>query len=212
MSSKKNTDKIAFIIGNGGTRKNLDLLALKGHGTSFGCNLLFSEFEDVEYHKKYPEPVFPFPDYTISIEDYRKEMIKEGGFPEDRCIFPPLEEQFELPQYHKGRIQRPRSNAGMNAMIEAQRMKKTELYLIGFDFVIEGEQSISNMFPGKKSTRASYNDTDRRVAYFDWFAQVTPHINYYIVFPKGDWKFRNLRAQNLTGMWWEDLLKGIEKQ
>ena len=42
---------IAFIIGNGVSRKPIDLHQLKGKGTIFGCNALYRDFNDYDYLK-----------------------------------------------------------------------------------------------------------------------------------------------------------------
>ena len=39
------TKKTAFIIGNGGTRRSFPLDILRGHGTIYGCNALYRDFE-----------------------------------------------------------------------------------------------------------------------------------------------------------------------
>jgi len=141
----------------------------------------------------------------VSIEDYRKEMIRESGFPEDRCIFPPEEEQYEAAEYWNNRWPRPRSNAGQNAMIEAIKMGHTTLYMLGFDFIVEGEQSVSNMFSGKKKVRTTYEDTIRRIQYFDWYAQQNPEVRFELVFPPKYTNFRSLQALNVYGCYFETL-------
>ena len=55
---------IAFIIGNGVSRKPIDLHQLKGEGTIFGCNALYRDFPDY--------------DYLVSIDDFCDDMMKRN--------------------------------------------------------------------------------------------------------------------------------------
>ena len=91
---------IAFIIGNGVSRKPIDLHQLKGEGTIFGCNALYRDFPDY--------------DYLVSIDDLIIDEVSSQAN-DERLIIPPEEERWELNGSGK------RSNAGMNAMLEAIR-------------------------------------------------------------------------------------------
>ena len=132
--------KVAFVIGNGTSRCMFDLNLLKGHGTTYGCNILYRESDN-----------WQFPDWTVAIDDHPKEMIAEDNYPLDRCIYPPEEDCFEYAGYYQemgqwGVKKGARSNAGMNAIIEAIKAKHDVIYLLGLDFMINGEQPVSNMF------------------------------------------------------------------
>jgi len=188
-------NRIAFVIGNGTSREDFDLNILKGHGTSYGCNVMYRESLNNS-----------FPDYIVSIEPYRIEQIKEDKFPPDRCIFPPEEEQYEPLEYYKalgyGNVtQTPRSNAGMNALTESIRHGNKIIYLLGFDFLINGEQAVSNLYMGDSSTRCSYADGLKRVRYFDWFCRQNASVTFRVVFPADPPKqYHALEAINVQGM------------
>jgi hypothetical protein len=184
-------------VGNGRSREGFDLRFLKPYGTVYGCNLLFTEY-----------PNFEIPDFTVSIEDYRKEMIREAGFPEDRCIFPPEHEQYELEGYNGPSS--IRSNAGMNAMAEAIKAGNTRLYLLGFDFMYNSIQSISNMFDGDKKVRTTMTDSQKRCHYFDWYARDNPNIHFRFVFDELHEGFHQLSATNADGIFYNTLMKELE--
>ena len=93
-----------FCIGNGESRKHLDLETLRPHGKIYGCNALYRDFK----------PDYILPDYLVAIDPLLIEEIKDSDFPQDRFIEPPFAEQFEPAECNPGR---PRSNAGMNAML-----------------------------------------------------------------------------------------------
>ena len=42
-------EKIAFVLGNGVSRKSIDPHALKLHGKTYGCNALYRTFAPVSY-------------------------------------------------------------------------------------------------------------------------------------------------------------------
>ena len=66
---------IAYIIGNGPSRKGLDLSTLDG--TTFGCNALFRDYS---------------PDYLVSGDSTIIKEICEAEYPKDnKCIFPDFE-------------------------------------------------------------------------------------------------------------------------
>ena len=106
-------EKIAFIIGNGPSRKKFDLTKLKGNGTIYGCNALYRDYPDLV-------------DYLVSIDPPIIEEITKSNFPKEKFIVPPFEEQFEDPEYNE--FQRFRSNAGVNAMLEAVKAGHNVLY------------------------------------------------------------------------------------
>lgn len=169
----------AFVIGNGQSRQEVDLSTLREHGTIFGCNALYRDFE---------------PDYLIAIDEAIISEIQNSSFPKEKCIFPPENERFEPAEVHynqKSRFYgRPRSNAGMNAIIEAIRKGHTDLYCIGFDFLAEREgTALSNMYNGTPcyggETRANLRDTRNRMRYFAWVIENSLDIMFHLCYPKG---------------------------
>ena len=160
--------KHAFIIGNGTSRKEFDLNSLQG-GTVFGCNALYREY---------------MPDYLVSIDDGIIQEIMKSEFPKDKFIVPPLEEQWEPAECNRNR---PRSNAGMNAMHEAIKMGHKLLFCLGVDFLIWDEaQSVSNIYEGSANygpeLKANFNDNVGRIRYLQWFAKKHKDVAFYFVF------------------------------
>ena len=188
---------MAFIIGNGKSREGFDLRFLKPFGVTYGCNLLFTEYED-----------FVVPDFTVSIEDYRRVQIREAGFPEDRCVFPPAWECYEDAGYRGP--SKVRSNAGMNACKAAIEADHTTLYLLGMDFMLLGNRSITNMFDGKKKVRTTFKDSMARTAYFDWFAKEHPEIKFRFVFDTVGEGFHTLTSPNVDGIFYGKLIGELE--
>lgn len=182
MSNNSKTK--AFIIGNGSSRKDFDLMNLKGKGTVFGCNALYRLYQ----------PDYELPDYLVAIDDPIIREIEQSDFPKDRFIDPPAAEKWEPVELHWGRAvdkswdpRRPRSNAGFNAILEAIKMGYKDIHLLGFDFlVVDRSQAVSNLFDGTDcygpETRATIDDTRNRFKYFGWIVENNLDFNFILVF------------------------------
>lgn len=187
----------AFIIGNGPSRRGYDLSRIKDEGTMFGCNALYRD-----YYKKHDLPHF-----LVAIDEKIITEIECSDFPSTRFIVPPYEEQFEPQEYRPGVL--TRSNAGMNACLEAIKKGFGELYLLGFDFIVaDKEIATGNLYDGTNAyemeTRASFSDSINRVKYFEWFANKFPDVTFYFVIPQGT-DVHPLNTQNVRGMYYEEL-------
>lgn len=165
----------ALIIGNGASRKSLNLESLRNKGTIFGCNALYRDFE---------------PDYLVAIDDKIIKEIEESYANLNTCIFPPEEERYEPPGvYGLKSGPTPRSNAGMVAMQQAVQMGFRELHCFGFDFlVVNDEVAVSNMYEGTNAygpeTRTNLPDTRNRMRFLGWFIDNNPDVNFVFVYPK----------------------------
>jgi hypothetical protein len=196
---------VAFIIGNGKSRDNFDLTKLKGHGTVFGCNALYRDFPD-----------HSLPDYLVAIDQAITEEIQSSKFPKDRFIVPPFEEQFEDPEYNP--YNRFRSNAGVNAMLEAIKMKYDVLYCLGFDFMLRNpKRSLGNMYDGTNAygieTRSRYTDNLNRVKYMQFLARKYNRVKFKFVVPRYGNKdeYHNLNAKNVFGVFYDSFEASLSK-
>lgn len=163
----------AFIIGNGKSRSNFDLNLLKEYGTIFGCNALYRDFD---------------PDYLVAIDSKMKQEIVDSNYNRDKVIFPIDDECWEPAEYNKNR---PRSNAGMNAILESIKKGHTEIVCLGFDFLLHDNMaSISNMYDGTSSyeenVRCSLSDSRNRMGYLGYVIEKNTDINFTFVYNSTD--------------------------
>ena len=164
----------ACIIGNGESRKTLNLKALRDVGTTFGCNALYRDFD---------------PDYLVAIDDKMIAEIKEKYSNQSRCIFPHENDRYEPPEvYGRTGGPTPRSNAGMVAMRYAIAMGYTELICFGFDFLIVNDtMATSNLYDGTDcygmETRAVLQDTRNRMRFLAWLIESNPNVNFVFAYP-----------------------------
>jgi hypothetical protein len=182
----------AYIIGNGLSRSEFDLEKLRGKGTIFGCNALYRDFT---------------PDYLVAIDDKIISEINHAidtgncGVPQSNFIVPSWNECFEATT---GR----RSNAGMNAMLEAIKLGHDEIYCLGFDFLIDDEISVKNVYDGTScygaETRAVRADNSNRAAYLEYVALNNRDVSFAFVYPQMDnFKLLTVSCDNVFGMFYD---------
>ena len=186
MMSPENT---AYIIGNGASRQPFDLMILRGKGTVFGCNALYRDFS-------FTSPKYVLPDFLIAIDDAITVEIESSDFPSNRVIIPPENEKWEPVELHWGRSAtkdwnpaRPRSNAGMNAILEAIKKGYGNLYIFGFDsLVVDNKVALSNLYDGTDcygyDTRANLQDTRNRMTFLGWVIEKNPDTHFTFCYPK----------------------------
>lgn len=186
MMSPENT---AYIIGNGASRQPFDLMILRGKGTVFGCNALYRDFS-------FTSPKYVLPDFLIAIDDAITVEIESSDFPSNRVIIPPENEKWEPVELHWGRSAtkdwnpaRPRSNAGMNAILEAIKKGYGDLYIFGFDsLVVDNKVALSNLYDGTDcygyDTRANLQDTRNRMTFLGWVIEKNPDTHFTFCYPK----------------------------
>ena len=171
----------AFIIGNGTSRLEFDIKLLKDAGTVFGCNALYRDFQ----------PNYELPHYLVAIDPGIITEIECSTFPASRFIVPPLDEQWEPAAVNPNR---PRSNAGTNAALEAMKMGHKQLIFIGFDFLQQDiKQSVSNMYDGTDNygmdTRARPADNLGRISYMQWIGKQNPDVSFIFAYPNNRFTF-----------------------
>lgn len=186
---------VAYIIGNGVSRKDFDLTLLRGSGTIFGCNALYREF---------------FPDYLVAIDPGIIDEITASKFPKERFIVPPKDEQWEPASCNP---MRPRSNAGMNAMMEAIKRNAKTLVCLGFDFLLDEPSATSNIFDGTMNygveTRASENDNKGRMRFLQWLIDRNPDVDFIFVYDRKNLTIRPLHGNNIYITHFQTLLENI---
>lgn len=165
---------LAFVIGNGASRSGVDLSTLAKKGVLYGCNALYRDYA----------PHYELPHFLVAIDDGMIAEIRASKFPKDRFIVPPYNERWEPAECNPAR---PRSNAGMAAMIEAIRRGAETIVGVGFDFLLSGQQSVSNLYDGTPNygpeTRAVELDNSGRARYLNWLACKNPNVDFYFAYP-----------------------------
>jgi len=190
--------KPAIIIGNGPSRSDIDLHKLVGKAPIYGCNALYRDFNKLDYLVAIDNGM---------INELHKERVNVGNL-----IVPPEDARWESVEYSP---QRRRNNAGMIAMDYAIDHGNNLLYLLGFDFVLEGEDSVDNVYKDSKNygpeTHAREEDNYYRLKYFEWYAG--QHLDVSVIFVVPDDKIetcKSIRSENVRAMATTDFLNKLE--
>jgi len=175
--------KVGIIIGNGLSRKAINLDDLLDKGTIFGCNALYRDWNKADYLVAIDERM---------IDEIQTRLPLRGT----QAIFPPEEERYEETT---GR----RNNAGMVAMREAIKQGHDMLYCLGFDFLLGGKDSLGNVYKDSKNyephTQSNMNDNYNRMKYLEWFVCQNKDVNFIFVVPD-DAETKSCECENIIGM------------
>ena len=119
----------AFVLGNGISRKDIDLHQLKKNGKIYGCNALYREFT---------------PDVLIATDRPISEAIQNSGYALQNRFYtrrplPNLGAQKLTEKYHG-------FSSGPNAVGQAALDANTQIYLLGFDMGPTKNNQFNNIY------------------------------------------------------------------
>ena len=167
---------IAFVLGNGISRKHIPLQPLKEHGKIYGCNALYREFA---------------PDHLVAVDTKMIIEIADTRYHHQYSVW---SNPNKLTQKTAGiNIMNPNKgwSSGPTAMLLASQHGYKTIYLLGFDYVGLGEKNekVNNLYAGSKN----YKQTNDRATYHgNWTRQTMlcanmhPKTKYIRVIPKED--------------------------
>jgi|TARA_B110000503_G_scaffold33074_1_gene53781 hypothetical protein len=170
MSKKR---RIAFVLGNGTSRKPINLELLRNHGTVYGCNAVYREF---------------VPDHLICVDTKMIIELSEKLYQMEHSVWSNSNKlttrtpNIQIINPNKG------WSSGPTAMMLASLHEHNEVYLLGFDYVGLGENNehVNNLYAGTKNYKRV---TDRATYYGNWTRQTMicsntyPRVKYYRVIP-----------------------------
>lgn len=163
-----NTQKVAFVLGNGTSRQSIDPTFLKRYGKIYGCNALYRTFA---------------PDYLIAVDIKMIKEITATNYHLDHIVWT-----------NPNRVTREISNlnlfnpnlgwsSGPSALNLASSHHYDTIYILGFDYVGLGRKNelVNNIFAGTQN----YKQINERATYFgNWQRQTAtcikrhPRIKY----------------------------------
>lgn len=130
---------IAFVLGNGTSRRDIDLRQLRTHGAVYGCNALYRDFE---------------PTVLVSTDPPISAEIQNSGYSQQHCHYT----RKPLPESGAQRIP-PRYfgfSSGPAAAGIATQDRHRKIYLLGFDLGPTTMGTFNNVYADtefyKKST------------------------------------------------------------
>ena len=176
--------KKALIIGNGPSRKSIDIDNVTDM-TTFGCNAIYRDHSKI--------------DYIVAMDDGMiKELHENCDCTHSTLIIPPEDERYEPYEYGAVVGRRARNNAGMIAMDEAIKRGYNDLTCIGFDFL---SNSTDNVYDGTSNygpeTRCDGAGNQWRGLYFSWFLNQHPSVSFTMVMADDAFFDKNHNIPNL---------------
>jgi hypothetical protein len=121
---------VAFVLGNGVSRKGLDLTSLQKHGVIYGCNALYRDF---------------VPDVLVATDKPIREEIQHSGYAIKHKFYTrfPLEGLggLEVPKQYWG------YSSGPIAVSLAALDNFSDIYMLGFDMGPDNNQ-FNNVYAG----------------------------------------------------------------
>ena len=169
-------NKIAFVLGNGTSRKDINHHNLKKYGTVYGCNALFREFA---------------PDHLVCVDTKMVTEINDAQYQHKHNVW---SNRNKLTERTPGiKIIDPNKgwSSGPTALMIASQHGHKVIYIMGFDYVGIGEQQekVNNIYAGTKNYKGV---NDRATYYGNWQRQTMMCINQ---FPKTKY-YRILKSMN----------------
>ena len=173
-----------FVLGNGVSRKGIDLHELRKHGRIYGCNALYREFD---------------PDVLVSTDPNISKEIQDSGWPlktgHQHWTRRPFHDSGskQLHPEYKGMSSGP--NALKLACID--KVEHKEIYLLGFDLGSIDNTGFNNVYADTEHYKKS---TDGPTFGGNWFNQIMrimhehSNIQFYRVVTRHSRDYDKLRS------------------
>ena len=152
--TKKSTNKIAFVLGNGVSRASIDPYDLKLHGTVYGCNAIYRTFA---------------PDYLVAVDVKMVLEINESGYQRKNTVWTNPNRAYE--SFTDWNYFNPNKgwSSGPTALWLASEHGYDRIYVLGFDYVgLKDGKKVNNLFAGTRNYKKS---TDGATYYGNWLRQ-----------------------------------------
>jgi len=202
---------IAFVLGNGESRKGIDIDDLKDKGTVFACNAVFRT------HR---------PHWLVAVDPKMMHEISETDYVVHNKVFSNYNQQYEKVQKLKDHVTWSQPSLGWSSGPTALKLAcdqgYTEIYILGFDYQGLKEDSKNNRYKLNNvfgDTRNYKKRSDEATFFGNWMNQTKkclddyPGIKFMRIIPDGWFKPNDIdRKDNLIHMTTEDFLSKFDLQ
>lgn len=185
----------AFVIGNGISRKPIDLTVLKKHGMIYGCNALYREFT---------------PDVLVATDRPISEEIQNSGYALTNRFYTrrliPEKGAIKLTEKYYG------FSSGPNALGLAALDHHSCIYLLGFDMGPTENKQFNNIYADTEFYRTSTHPPTFTGNWVKQIREITsdfPNVSFYRVC--GTTTARIPELENLKNLYHLDLALFIDR-
>ena len=202
-TSLKNIDSnIAFVIGNGISRKPIDPSILKDYGKTYGCNALYRSFR---------------PDYLIAVDVKMILEINKSGYQHVNEVWTNPNRSFQnLKNFNFFNPSKGWSSGPTALWLASEHSYKT-IFILGFDYKGLGDRNstFNNVYANTMNYKKS---TDSATFFGNWMRQTKqvikdhPNINYVRVIAPDNYSPEELNTfDNYSEILIDDFIKLFEK-
>ncbi len=202
---------IAFVLGNGESRKGIDIDDLKEKGTVFACNAVYRT------HR---------PHWLVAVDPKMMHEISETDYVVHNKVFSNYNQQYEKVQKLKDHVTWSQPSLGWSSGPTALKLAcdrgYTEIYILGFDYQGHKEDSKNNRYKLNNvfgDTRNYKKRSDEATFFGNWMNQTKkclqdyPNIKFHRVIPEGWFTPKDLTwADNMNHTSIEEFLAKFELQ
>lgn len=145
-------NKVSFVLGNGTSRKPINPRDLKAHGTIYGCNALYREFE---------------PDYLVAVDTKMILEINKAGYQHGHQVWTNPNRAYN--NMNGFNFFKPSKgwSSGPTALWLASTHAAPTIYILGFDY--QGiDDKINNVYADTPNYKRSH---DRATYHGNWLKQ-----------------------------------------
>lgn len=179
----------AFVLGNGTSRKSIDLENLKLHGKVYGCNALYRAFT---------------PDYLVAVDVKMILEINKAGYQHKNEVWTNPNKSYQKIKNLNFFNPSKGWSSGPTALWLASQHGYNNIFILGFDYKgLEDGKKLNNIYADTANYKKS---TDGATFFGNWLRQTKsviaehPKINYFRVIAPDNYcpeelnKFRNCKT------------------
>jgi len=182
--------EVAFVLGNGESRKGIDINDLKKHGTVFACNGVYRTDK---------------PDFLIAVDPKMVLEIAESDYPVHNKVYSNFNAQYNKNPKILENVQWFKPSLGWSSGPTALRMACDhgfkEIYILGFDYQGVADSSTKNRFKVNnlfKDTRNYKKGNEQATFFGNWMNQTKKclqdfkDVQFHRVIPTGWFKPKDI--------------------
>ena len=182
--------EVAFVLGNGESRKGIKIEDLKKHGKTFACNAVYRTER---------------PDYLVAVDTKMLFEIAESDYLENNPVWSNFNGQYNKNPKILNHVQWFRPSLGWSSGPTALRMAcdhgHKEIYILGFDYKGVPEASKGDRYKENnlfKDTRNYKKGNEQATFYGNWMNQTKkclqdyPDVKFHRVIPEGWFKPKDI--------------------
>ena len=161
-NSPHNHNNVAFVLGNGTSRKAVDMRQLQKYGKVYACNAVYREFN---------------PDYLIAVDAKMvKEIVNKGWHLRNQVWTNPNKAYQRMANINFFQPSKGWSSGPTALWLACQHGYDT-IYILGFDYQgLQGGKKFNNIYADTKNYKKS---VDSATFYGNWMRQTKSVINDY---------------------------------